>query len=211
MKKAIIGKKLGMTQIFDEKGKVIPVTVIQAGPCVVSQKKTQEIDGYQALQVGFEDLKPHKVNKPKAGHFKKANAAPKRYIREFRLENTDEYNPGDLIKADIFQPGDIVDVSGTSKGKGYAGTIKRYGNHTLKKTHGTGPVRRQPGSMGAASDPSKIPKGKKMPGHMGDEKVTVQNLVITKVDAENNLLAVRGAIPGARGGIVTVVSSVKKG
>lgn len=211
MKKAIIGKKLGMTQIFDEKGKVIPVTVIQAGPCVVSQKKTQEIDGYQALQVGFEDLKPHKVNKPKAGHFKKSNAAPKRYIREFRLENTDEYNPGDLIKADIFQPGDIVDVSGTSKGKGYAGTIKRYGHHTLKKTHGTGPVRRQPGSMGAASDPSKIPKGKKMPGHMGDEKVTVQNLVIAKVDAENNLLAVRGAIPGSRGGIVTVVSSVKKG
>lgn len=211
MKKGIIGKKIGMTQIFDENGVVIPVTVIQAGPCVVSQKKTQKSDGYDAIQVGFEDLKPHKVNKPKAGHFKKADAAPKRHIKEFRLENIEEYKPGDLIKADVFAPGDIVDVSGISKGKGYAGTIKRYGNHTLKKSHGTGPVARHAGSMGAASDPSKIPKGKKMPGHMGHEKVTVQNLAVAKVDAEHNLLAIRGAVPGPKGGIVTVVSSVKKG
>ncbi len=211
MKKGIIGKKIGMTQIFDENGVVIPVTVIQAGPCVVSQKKTQKSDGYDAIQVGFEDLKPHKVNKPKAGHFKKADAAPKRHIKEFRLESIEEYKPGDLIKADIFAPGDIVDVSGISKGKGYAGTIKRYGNHTLKKSHGTGPVARHAGSMGAASDPSKIPKGKKMPGHMGHEKVTVQNLAVAKVDAEHNLLAIRGAVPGPKGGIVTVVSSVKKG
>lgn len=211
MKKGIIGKKIGMTQIFDENGVVIPVTVIQAGPCVVSQKKTQKSDGYDAIQVGFEDLKPHKVNKPKAGHFKKADAAPKRHIKEFRLENIEEYKPGDLIKADVFAPGDIVDVSGVSKGKGYAGTIKRYGNHTLKKSHGTGPVARHAGSMGAASDPSKIPKGKKMPGHMGHEKVTVQNLAVAKVDAEHNLLAIRGAVPGPKGGIVTVVSSVKKG
>lgn len=210
MKKGIIGKKIGMTQIFDESGKVIPVTVIEAGPCVVVQKKTIENDGYEAVQIGFGDLKPHNVNKPKAGHFAKADAAPKRVLQEYRLEDIEAYNLGDIIKADLFAEGDIVDVSGTSKGKGFAGTVKRYGNHTLKASHGTGPVARHAGSMAGASDPSRIPKGKKMPGHMGAEKVTVQNLEVVKVDTENNLIAVKGAIPGPKGGIVSVINSVKK-
>lgn len=210
MKKAIIGKKVGMTQIFDENGKVIPVTVVEAGPCVVVQKKTVENDGYEAVQVGFSDLKSHKVNKPTAGHFAKADAAPKRHLKEFRLEDCASLNLGDLIKADVFAEGDIVDVCGTSKGKGFAGTIKRYGNASLKASHGTGPVGRHAGSMGAASDPSRIPKGKKMPGQMGNETVTIQNLTVVKVDAENNLIALRGAIPGPNGGIVTIANSVKK-
>lgn len=210
MKKGIIGRKIGMTQIFDEAGKVIPVTVIEAGPCVVVQKKTIENDGYEAVQIGFSDLKPHKVNKPKAGHFAKADAAPKRVLKEYRLEDIEAYNLGDIIKADLFAEGDIVDVSGTSKGKGFAGTVKRYGNHTLKASHGTGPVARHAGSMAGASDPSRIPKGKKMPGHMGAEKVTVQNLMVVKVDAENNLIAVKGAIPGPKGGFVSIINSVKK-
>lgn len=210
MEKGIIGKKIGMTQIFDEIGNVIPVTVIEAGPCVVVQKKTVENDGYQAVQIGFGDLKPNKVSKPKAGHFAKADAAPKRTLREFRLSDTEQYNLGDIIKADVFAQGDIVDVCGTSKGKGFAGVIKRHGSHSLKASHGTGPVARQAGSMGAGSDPSRIPKGKKMAGHTGAETVTVQNLMVVKVDAENNLIAVKGAVPGPKGGLVLVTDSVKK-
>lgn len=210
MKKGIIGKKIGMTQIFDESGKVVPVTVIEAGPCAVVQKKTIDNDGYEAVQVGFSDLKAHKVNKPRGGHFKKADVAPKRYLKEFRLEDTSAFNVGDLIKADTFANGDIVDVSGTSKGKGFAGTVKRFNNATLKRSHGTGPVARHAGSMGACSSPSRIYKGKKMPGHMGAEKVTVQNLVVAKVDVENNLIALRGAVPGPKGGIVVISNSVKK-
>ena len=210
MKKGIIGKKIGMTQIFDEVGNVIPVTVIEAGPCVVVQKKTIENDGYQAVQIGFGDMKPHNVNKPQAGHFAKADAAPKRTLKEYRLDDTDAYNLGDIIKADIFAEGDIVDVCGTSKGKGFAGAIKRHGSRSLKASHGTGPVARQAGSMGAASSPSRIYKGKKMAGHLGAETVTVQNLVVVKVDAENNLIAIKGAVPGPKGGIVSITNSVKK-
>ena len=209
MQKGIIGKKIGMTQIFDETGKVIPVTVLEAGPCVVSQKKTVENDGYAAIQVGFGDLKAHRVNKPMKGHFAKGNVAPKRTLREFRLENTDAYNVGDLIKADIFAVGDKVDVTGTSKGKGYAGAIKRWGLHRLKETHGTGPVARHAGSNGPVSDPSRVFKGKRLPGHMGAEQVTVQNLMVAKIDAENNLIAVKGAVPGPNGGIVVIRDSVK--
>lgn len=209
MQKGIIGKKIGMTQIFDETGKVIPVTVLEAGPCVVSQKKTVENDGYAAIQVGFGDLKVHRVNKPMKGHFAKGNVAPKRTLREFRLENTDAYNVGDLIKADIFAVGDKVDVTGTSKGKGYAGAIKRWGLHRLKETHGTGPVARHAGSNGPISDPSRVFKGKRLPGHMGAEQVTVQNLMVAKIDAENNLIAVKGAVPGPNGGIVVIRDSVK--
>lgn len=209
MEKAIIGKKIGMTQIFDETGKVIPVTVLEAGPCVVSQKKTVENDGYAAIQVGYGDLKAHRVNKPMKGHFAKGNVAPKRTLREFRLENTDAYNVGDLIKADIFAVGDKVDVTGTSKGKGYAGGIKRWGLHRLKETHGSGPVARHAGSNGSISDPSRVFKGKRLPGHMGAEQVTVQNLMVAKIDAENNLIAVKGAVPGPNGGIVVIRDSVK--
>ena len=209
MQKGIIGKKIGMTQIFDETGKVIPVTVLEAGPFVVSQKKTVENDGYVAIQVGFGDLKAHRVNKPMKGHFAKGNVAPKRTLREFRLENTDAYNVGDLIKADIFAVGDKVDVTGTSKGKGYAGAIKRWGLHRLKETHGTGPVARHAGSNGPISDPSRVFKGKRLPGHMGAEQVTVQNLMVAKIDAENNLIAVKGAVPGPNGGIVVIRDSVK--
>ena len=209
MQKGIIGKKIGMTQIFDETGKVIPVTVLEAGPCVVSQKKTVENDGYAAIQVGFGDLKAHRVNKPMKGHFAKGNVAPKRTLREFRLENTDAYNVGDLIKADIFAVGDKVDVTGTSKGKGYAGAIKRWGLHRLKETHGTGPVARHAGSNGPISDPSRVFKGKRLPGHMGAEQVTVQNLMVAKIDAENNLIAVKGAVPGPNGGIVVIRDSMK--
>lgn len=210
MKQAIIGKKIGMTQIFDEHGNVIPVTVIEAGPCVVVQKKTVDNDGYDALQMGFGDLKANRVNKPQKGHFDKSDVAPKKTLREFRLDDCDAPSVGDLIKADAFTAGDFVDVTGTSKGKGYAGTIKRYHNSRLKETHGTGPVHRHAGSMGACSTPSRIFKGKKMPGHMGAETVTVQNLVVVKVDAENNLIALKGAVPGPKNGIVTVASSVKK-
>ena len=210
MKKGIIGKKIGMTQIFDEKGNVIPVTVVEAGPCVVAQKKTVENDGYNAVQFGFGDVKAKAVTKPMQGHFAKADVAPKKELKEFRLEDCDALNIGDIIKADVFAEGDIVDVHGVSKGKGFAGTIKRYNNHSLKDTHGTGPVHRHAGSMAAASDPSRIPKGKKMPGHLGAENVTVQNLVVVKVDAENNLIALKGAVPGPKGGIVTITNSVKK-
>ncbi|MDE7389788.1 MAG: 50S ribosomal protein L3 [Lachnospiraceae bacterium] len=209
MQKAIIGKKIGMTQIFDEKGNVVPVTVVEAGPCVVSMKKTVENDGYAAVQLGFGDLKPHKVNKPMAGHFAKNNVAPKRTLREFRFENTDAYNVGDVVKADVFAAGDKIDVTGTSKGKGYAGVIKRWNFQRLKETHGSGPVARHGGSIGACSDPSRVWKGKKMAGHLGAEKVTVQNLAIVKVDAENNLIAIKGAIPGPNGGTVVIKDTCK--
>ena len=209
MKKAIIGKKIGMTQIFDESGKVVPVTVIEAGPCTVVRKKTAENDGYEAVQMGFGDAKANKVNKPMKGHFDKADVAPKKSLREFRFDDCGAYNVGDIIKADTFACGDMVDVCGTSKGKGYAGAIKRHGNKTLRASHGTGPVERQPGSMGAISDPSRIFKGKGMAGHMGAERVTIQNLEVVKVDAENNLIAVKGAIPGPKGGLVFVTDSKK--
>ena len=211
MKKAILGRKIGMTQIFDESGKVVPVTVVEAGPCFVVQKKTVENDGYNAIQVGFGAAKADKVNKPMKGHFDKANTGALRTLREFRLDDCDSFNVGDAIQPDIFAAGDIVDVQGTSKGKGYAGTIKRYGQHRLKETHGTGPVHRQAGSMGACSSPSRIYKGKGLAGHMGAETVTVQNLKIVSVDAENHLIAVRGAIPGPKGSLVTITNSVKKG
>jgi len=209
MQKGIIGKKIGMTQIFDEKGNVIPVTVVQAGPCVISQKKTVENDGYAAIQMGYGDLKPHKVTKPMKGHFAKADVAPKKTLREFRLENTDAFNVGDLVKADTFATGDKVDVTGTSKGKGYAGVIKRWNFQRLKETHGSGPVARHGGSNGCCSDPSRVYPGLKMAGHLGAEKVTVQNLTVAKVDAENNLIAIKGAVPGPNGGIVVIHDSVK--
>ena len=208
MQKAIIGKKIGMTQIFDENGKVIPVTVVEAGPCTIVQKKTVENDGYAAVQMGYGDVKPQRLNKPEKGHFAKADVAPKKTLKEFRLDNSDALNVGDVVKADAFAVGDSVDVSGTSKGKGFAGAIKRHNQHRLKETHGTGPVHRQAGSMGACSSPSRIYKGKGMAGHMGAEKVTVQNLEIVKVDSENNLIA-KGAIPGIKGGIVVITDSVK--
>ena len=210
MKKGIIGKKIGMTQIFDENGKVIPVTVVEAGPCAVVQKKTVENDGYCAVQLGFSDAKVNRVNKPLKGHFAKGDVAPKKVLREFRLEDDSALNVGDIVKADIFADGEYVDVTGTSKGKGYQGTIKRWNGARLKETHGTGPVHRHAGSMGACSTPSRIFKGKKMPGHMGAETVTVQNLIIAKVDAENNLLAIKGAVPGPKGGTVLVYNGVKK-
>ena len=209
MKKGLIGKKIGMTQLFDENGKVIPVTVVEAGPCTVVQKKTVENDGYAAVQVGYGDVKITRVNKPEAGHFKKANVAPKKVLREFRLEDTDALNVGDVLKADVFAAGDRVDVVGTSKGKGTAGAIKRWNFSRLKESHGTGPVARHAGSLGACSDPSRVFKGKKLAGHLGSERVTIQNLDIVKVDAENNLIAIKGAIPGPRGGIVVLKDSVK--
>ena len=210
MKKGIIGRKLGMTQIFDEKGNVIPVTLIEAGPCVVAQKKTVENDGYEAVQLGFGDATAKSLKKPLTGHFKKADVALKKTLKEFRLEDISTLNVGDIVKADIFAEGDYVDVSGISKGKGFAGTIKRWNNSRIKETHGSGPVHRHAGSMGACSSPSRIYKGKGMPGHLGAEKVTIQNLTVVKVDAENNLIAVKGAIPGPKNGVVTVVNSVKK-
>lgn len=210
MQKCIVGKKLGMTQLFDESGKFIPVTVIEAGPCVVVQKKTTENDGYEALQIGYGDIAVGKLTKAKQGHFAKGDVAPKRTLREFRLDDCSVKNVGDIIKVDEFELGDKVDVCGTSKGKGYAGTIKRYGFSRLKETHGTGPVHRHAGSLGACSDPSKVMKGKKLPGHMGAERVTVQNLEVVKVDAENNLIAIKGAIPGPKNGLVYITDSVKK-
>ena len=209
MKKAIIGKKIGMTQIFDENGKVIPVTVIEAGPCVVSQKKTVEIDGYDAIQMGFGDLRPKLVTKPLKGHFDKSDVAPKRVLKECRFEDTSVYNVGDVIKADVFEAGEKIDVIGTSKGKGWAGVIKRWNFGRLRETHGTGPTVRKGGSIGACSDPSRVFKGKKMSGHLGAERVTVQNLKVAKIDVENNLIAIKGAVPGPNGGIVLIRDSVK--
>ena len=210
MKKGLIGRKLGMTQVFDEKGNVVPVTVVELGPCAVVQKKTVENDGYNAVQLGFDDKKVTRTNKPEKGHFDKANVAPKKVLKEFRLEDDSNLNVGDIIKADIFAAGEKVDVVGTSKGKGTAGAIKRWNFSRLKESHGTGPVARHAGSLGACSDPSRVFKGKKLAGHLGAERVTIQNLDVVKVDAENNLIAIKGAIPGPKKGIVMVVNSVKK-
>ena len=210
MQKAIIGKKIGMTQIFDEKGNVIPVTVVEAGPCNVVMKKTIENDGYEAVQLGYGDVKVQRVNKPMMGHFKKADVAPKKTLKEFKLDDMASVNVGDTIKADIFAVGEKVDVIGTSKGKGTAGSIKRWNFSRLKESHGTGPVARHAGSLGACSDPSRVYKGKKLAGHLGCERVTIQNLVVAKIDAENNLLAIKGAIPGPKGGIVVICDAVKK-
>ncbi len=209
MQKALIGKKIGMTQIFDETGKVVPVTVVEAGPCVVSMKKTVENDGYAAVQLGYGDMKAHKVTKPLQGHFAKADVAPKKTLKEFRFDDTDAYNVGDIIKADVFEAGAKVDVTGTSKGKGTAGVIKRWNFSRLKETHGTGPCVRHGGSIGMCSSPSRVFKGKRMAGHLGAEKVTVQNLTVVKVDAENNLIAIKGAIPGPNKGIVVIKDAIK--
>ncbi|MDR1753864.1 MAG: 50S ribosomal protein L3 [Eubacterium sp.] len=210
MKKGLMGKKIGMTQIFDDAGKVVPVTVVEAGPCVVIQKKNEQNDGYDAVQLGFGDVSPKSINKPKAGHFKKNDSPFKRHLKEFRLEDASGINVGDIIKADLFAEGEIIDVSGISKGKGFQGTIKRHNQSRIKETHGAGPVHRHAGSMGACSSPSRIFKGKGMPGHMGVEKVTIQNLKVVKVDTENNLIAIKGAIPGPKGGVVCITNAVKK-
>ena len=209
MKKGIIGKKLGMTQIFAEDGSVIPVTVIEAGPCFVTQKKTNETDGYEAVQLAFSDLLEKLVNKPRAGHFKKAGVSPKRHLKEFRLDDISAMNVGDVVAADTFASGDKVDITGITKGHGYSGVVKRWNAHKLRMTHGVGPVHRQPGSMGANSSPSRIFKNKIMPGQYGNEQVTVLNLEVVKVDTEKNLIAVKGAVPGAKGGIVFIRDSVK--
>lgn len=209
MKKAIIGKKVGMTQIFDEAGKVVPVTVIEAGPNVVVQKKTADKEGYSAVQLGYEDLSEKKLTKPEKGHLQKAGVPLKKYLKEFRLEDTSTLNVGDVVRADVFAEGDKVDVTGISKGKGYAGVIKRWNAHRTPMSHGGGPVHRHAGSMGSGTDPSRIFKGKIGAGHMGAEQVTVQNLDIVKVDAELNMIVVRGAIPGPKGGVVYLKNTVK--
>ncbi len=209
MKKGIIGKKIGMTQIFDEKGNVIPVTVVSAGPCVVVQKKTMDKDGYEAVQLGFSEIEDRKLSKPLKGHFAKAEVAFKRYLKEFRLDDCAALNVGDIVGANIFEVGEKVDVTGTTKGRGFSGVIKRWGSHRLRMSHGTGPVHRQVGSMGANSDPSRVMKNKKMAGQYGNERVTTLNLDIVKIDAEKNLLAIKGAIPGSRGGIVYIRNTVK--
>ena len=208
MKKGIIGKKIGMSQIFDENGNVIPVTIIEAGPCVVAQKKTVETDGYNSVQLGFEDVAEKKLNKAVKGHFKKAGVSLKRHLKEFKLDNAANMNVGDVITADTFVAGDRVDVTGTSKGHGYSGVIKRWNHHKLRMTHGVGPVHRQPGSMGSI-DPARIFKNHKMPGQYGNEQVTVQNLDVVRVDADKNLIAVKGAIPGPKNGIVVLSDTVK--
>ena len=208
MKKGIIGKKIGMTQIFDEVGNVIPVTVIEAGPCVVAQKKTAEKDGYDAVQLGFMDAKEKHLNKPDKGHFEKAGVAPKKHLKEFRLDDCSALNTGDIISVDTFAAGDKVDVTGITKGHGYTGAIKRWNLHKLRMTHGVGPVHRQSGSMGVI-DPARIFKNKKMAGQWGNEQVTVLNLKVVKIDSEKNLIAIKGAIPGAKNGIVFIRDSVK--
>ena len=209
MQKAIIGKKVGMTQIFDESGKVIPVTVIEAGPCVVTQKKTLEQDGYVSVHLGFENVKESKLTKPEAGHLKKAGVEAKKHLKEFKLDAAADMNVGDVIKADTFAAGDKVDVVGTSKGHGYQGVVKRWNAGRTPMTHGGGPVHRHAGSMGSSSDPSRIFKGKIGAGQMGVEQVTIQNLDVVKVDSELNMLVIRGAIPGPKGGLVFVKSTVK--
>ena len=209
MVKGIIGKKLGMTQIFDANGKVVPVTVVEAGPCPVVQKKTVEVDGYAAVQLGFAVQKQQRVTKPLKGHFAKADVAPQKVLKEFRFADTSAFEVGSVVKADVFAAGDKIDVTGTSKGKGTAGAIKRWNFSRLKETHGTGPVARHAGSLGACSDPSRVFKGKKLAGHLGAERVTVQNLDIVKVDAENNLIAIKGAIPGPKGGYVVIADAKK--
>ncbi len=209
MKKGIIGKKLGMTQIFDETGLVIPVTVIEAGPCPVVQKKTVETDGYSAVQLAFGEKREKLVNKPMKGHFAKAGVTPARHLKEFRLDDAESMNTGDVVAVDTFAAGEKVDITGTTKGRGFTGVIKRWNNHRLRMTHGTGPVHRQVGSMGACSTPSRVYKNKKMAGQYGSERVTVLNLEVVKVDTEKNLIAVKGAVPGAKGGIVFIRDTVK--
>ena len=208
MKKAILGKKIGMTQVFTEDGQLIPVSVIQAGPCQVVQKKTEEVDGYTAVQVGYEDKKERRANKPEKGHFQKANVPVKKCLKEFKLDNAAELNVGDELTVEQFADGDVLDVTGTSKGHGFAGTIKRWGTHRGPMTHGSH-YHRGPGSLGACSDPSRVFKGKKMPGHYGVVKVTIQNLDLVKIDKERNLLLVKGSIPGPKGGLVVVRNAVK--
>ena len=208
MKKGLIGKKIGMTQIFNEEGKVIPVTVIEAGPCVVSQVKTEETDGYNSIQLGFGAIKESKVNKPERGHFTKANIAPARYLREFRVDSIEDVKVGDELKADIFMASDKIDIQGTSKGKGFQGVIKRHGKH--RGPMGLGSMyNRRPGSMGSTSTPGRVFKGKKLPGHMGVETVTIQNLEVIKVDLDKNIILVKGSVPGAKGSILKIKSSVK--
>ncbi len=208
MKKGIIGKKIGMTQIFDESGKVIPVTVIEAGPCLVAQVKTVETDGYNAIQLGFGDVKIKKVIKPIQGHFAKANLEPKKHLREFRLEDVSEYKVGDELKADVFEIGEKVDIQGTTKGKGFQGVIKRHGQHRGPMGHGS-MYHRRPGSMGSTSTPGRVFKGKKLPGHMGVQTVTIQNLEIVKVDLNKNVLLIKGSVPGVKGAILKIKTSVK--
>lgn len=210
MNKCIIGEKIGMTQIFSPEGKVIPVTVIEAGPCLVTQKKTIQKDGYDSIQLGFQDVVLTKLNKPQRGLFERNNLGGKKFLKEFCLDDCNKFNVGDLVKLDTFAEGDIIDVSGISKGKGYAGPVKRWNSRRLKMTHGTGPVHRHGGSLGACSDPSRVMKGKKMAGHLGAEKVTVQNLRVVELDLENNLMLIKGAVPGAKGGIVYITNSIKK-
>ena len=209
MQKAIIGKKVGMTQIFDENGKVIPVTVVEAGPCVVTQKKTVETDGYEAVQLGFEDIKESKLSKPEAGHLKNAGVAAKKHLKEFKLEGAAGMNVGDEVKADTFAAGDMIDVTGITKGHGYQGVIKRHGAHRIDMTHGGGPVHRHAGSMGASSHQSRIFPGKIGAGQMGNEQVTIENLEVVKVDAELNMIVIKGAIPGPKGGLVYIRNTVK--
>ena len=208
MKKGIIGKKLGMTQIFDEKGNVIPVTLIEAGPCVVAQKKTVENDGYAAIQLAYEDAKEKHLTKAELGHFKKAGITPKKHLKEFRLDDTSAYEAGSVVTVETFAQGEKVDITGITKGHGYTGAIKRWNLHKLRMTHGVGPVHRQSGSMGVI-DPARIFKNKKMAGQWGNEQVTIQNLAVVRIDAEKNLIAVKGAVPGAKGGIVFVRDAVK--
>ncbi len=208
MSKGLIGKKVGMTQIFDEKGMIIPVTVIEAGPCVVSQVKTVETDGYNAIQLGFGEVKSSKVNKPKAGHFAKANVEAKKHLREFRCEEPAEVKVGDEVKADVFAQGEKVDIQGISKGKGFQGVIKRHGQHRGPMGHGS-MYHRRPGSMGSTSTPGRVFKGKKLPGHMGVQKITIQNLEIVKVDMDKNVLLVKGSVPGPKGAILKIKTSVK--
>ena len=208
MNKGLIGKKVGMTQIFDESGKVIPVTVIEAGPCVVAQVKTEETDGYTAVQLGYGDIKEKKLNKPTKGHFTKVNVTPKKHLREFRLDSIEGLTVGQELKADIFTAGDKIDIQGTSKGKGFQGVIKRHGQHRGPMGHGS-MYHRRPGSMGSTSTPGRVFKGKKLPGHMGVETVTIQNLEVIKVDLDKNVILVKGSVPGNKGAILKIKSSVK--
>ncbi len=209
MKHGMIGKKLGMTQIFDEIGNVIPVTLIEAGPCAVAQKKTVDTDGYDAVQLAYSDCKDKQLTKAELGHLKSAGLGGKRYLKEFRLDDCSALNVGDVITVDTFAAGEKVDITGITKGRGYTGAVKRWGHHILRMTHGTGPIHRQVGSMGANSTPSRVFKNKKMAGQYGNEQVTILNLAVVKIDAEKNLIAVKGAVPGAKGGIVFIRDSVK--
>ena len=208
MKKGLIGKKVGMTQIFDEQGKVIPVTVIEAGPCVVAQVKTVETDGYNAIQLGFGDVKESKINKPEKGHFAKSKLTPKKHLREFRLDSVENINVGDELKADTFTAGDQLDIQGTSKGKGFQGVIKRHGQSRGPMGHGS-MYHRRPGSMGPTSTPGRVFKGKKLPGHMGSQTITIQNLEVVRVDLDKNVSLVKGSVPGAKGAILKLKTSVK--